>query len=416
MFRDLHHLIRSPEGTFAKCQVCGHEGHSLVDHVMEEHGMTLAEYAEAYPKSPTISHYAYGEFMSANRAERKPVNPSVNLRITWGPDNVPLPINPDVPASACLPNPPHYRIPQFGALREDVATTARWFSQGHSMYISGSPGTGKDGVVHALSHAMRKPGLIFPVSPSQDIEGWLSIRGFSPDGTVWEDGELLKAIRDGYVTSSGRRIGYTILLSDFDRATPEQAEFLRLVIDSIDGRVKSPDGQTHRVCPGTIIVATANTQGGGDESGRMVSAQQMDGSLLDRFKRKIIFHNMDWRDEGEVIRSKFPLLHRASSKIIPQMGAATAALRTMIENGDLYADFSHRGVTSWAEEICDLIRFERGVTPGVMFRAARCFLDGLPDTAHRKSAAAAIRPHIDNLSDALSAEELNLPDFVPTSV
>lgn len=417
MSRDLHNLIPSKKGTFVVCECCGWEGHSLVEHVMEEHGMTLAQYVAKYPGKPTISFYGYQEFLDElGDSERSPIDPSSKIRIEWGPERIPLPVNGDVPADACFPLPPNYRIPRFGDLKDDVATVARWMARGHTMYISGPPGTGKDGVIHALSYSMRKPAIIFPINPGQDIEGWLGVRGFSPDGTCWEEGELLQALRDGYMTPSGRRVGYIILLSDFDRANPEQAEFLRLVIDSIEGRVKSPSGETFKVCPGTIIVATANTQGGGDETGRMVSAQQMDSSLLDRFPKKRIFHNMDWKDEGEIIKAKYPLLHRVSEKIIPQMGAAVTALRKQISNGDLFFDLSHRTVSSWAEEIEELIRFEREVKPKLMFRAAQCWMDGLPDAAHRKSAGNTIKVHIDKLGEAKTAEELNLPDFVPTSL
>ena len=39
------------------------------------------------------------------------------------------------------------------------------------------------------------------------------------------------------------RVRLIVLLSDFDRATKAQVETLRLILDSISGRVMSPDGR-----------------------------------------------------------------------------------------------------------------------------------------------------------------------------
>ena len=205
---------------------------------------------------------------------------------------------------------------------------------------------------------------------------------------------MLKALRDGYTTSTGRTIPYIILITDFDRATKAQAEAMRLVMDSIAGRVKGPGGVTYNVMPGTLIIVTANTAGGGDSRGRMVSANVIDGSIMDRFDRKFEFHWMDWRDEEPIVREKFPLLVERAPGVFPMVGKATAALRQAIHNDDLYAEFSHRAVCSWLGHAQDIVRVTGKVPNNLLKRAARAFLDGMPDPETREQAKTLIDPHL----------------------
>jgi len=152
--------------------------------------------------------------------------------------------------------PDHYRVPLFGALGEDVehALTALAFRR--SLYLWGLPGSGKDALIHAWSAMTRTPAILRQIRPGADIEGWFFSRAFDEKGTYWEEGDVLVALRDGYLSESGRQIPYLVLLTDFDRAEKEQAESIRLIADSIQGRVDGPGGKTYPVLPGSIVTAT----------------------------------------------------------------------------------------------------------------------------------------------------------------
>jgi MoxR-like ATPase len=238
--------------------------------------------------------------------------------------------------------------------------------------------------------------LTFTLAPHVDVQAWLYTRAFVKGGTTWDEGVLLRAVRDGYTTRTGRRVPYLILLSDFDRATRGQAEILRLIMDSTQGRVLGPRGETYVVFPGTQIVATANSTGGGDSTGRCISANPIDASLMDRFERKFLFHPLDREDEKEILSARYPNLANAIPGALDQILSATEKIREAVAAEQIYFEWSHRAVCAWVEAAEDLL-FAFGPTataPNLLQRAVRAVLDGSPNQETRDALKTLIDPHI----------------------
>jgi MoxR-like ATPase len=355
--------------------------------------MDAASYLHQFPGAYTVSEVLAQRWEETVKGTRRSAVPAIaDLTVDFA--GVRFPVNMGVSEDACLPLPPHYRVPKFGALSRDVADVSIALAAGRSIYISGPQGTGKDACLHAWSALTRTPACIFNVQQGLDISHWFFSRSFDQNGTSWEEGELLKALRDGYTTPDGRVIPMACLITDFDRSDRSQAESLRLVMDSISGRVKGPNGKTYKVLPGTRIVVTANTTGGGDTTGRYISANPIDSSLLDRFERKFAFHPMSWKDEEAIVRDKFPLLVEKTPGVFKQVGRATGALRNAIKTGDLYAEFSHRAVCSWLGMAEDIARVTGNTPDNLLKRAARVVLDGMPDAETREEAKRLIDSHL----------------------
>lgn len=263
------------------------------------------------------------------------------------------------------------------------------------MYIWGPQGIGKDAFPHYFSAVTRRPGLLFQMQPAEDNRAWFFSHEFNKDGTFWEEGRLLKALRYGYTCpGTGRVIPYLILITDLDRATKEQIEGLRLVLDSIEGRVSGPGGVVYNIIPGTQIVATGNTAGAGDESGRYVSANVMDSSILDRIERVYQFHVMDWKDEEPIVKAKFPLLLERCPTVFKQVGDATTKLREAIQAEQIFTQFSHRAVCAWLGAASDIVMLSDTVPDGLLKRAFRVVRDKMPDQETRQAAERIIDPYI----------------------
>jgi MoxR-like ATPase len=326
--------------------------------------------------------------------------PPIPSKLTVKIAGVTFPVNANVPPEACLPMPDHYRIPMYGELAEDISHAVVALKHGRSTYIWGMPGSGKDALFHAWSAMTRTPAMLRQVKPGTDIESWFFSRGFNEKGTFWEEGDVLKALRDGYTTPTGEVIPYLILVTDFDRADREQAEHIRLITDSIQGRIDGPAGKTYKVLAGTRVAATANTAGGGDERGRMTSANPQDASLLDRFERKLNFRWMDWRDEGEIVRAKFPLLLEKFPSAFAKMEKVTKVLRDAILQGDLHGEFSHRGLCNILGHAQDILACSGNKgDKKLLKRASRAWIDGLPDTENRDAARKLMDPHLSMLDE-----------------
>jgi len=308
-------------------------------------------------------------------------------------------VNADVPASDCLPLPYCYRTPVLGDLGNDIRHILLALKKSRSLYVWGMPGSGKDAVFHAWSAVTRQPAIIKQIGPDSDVQSWFYSRSFNQNGTYWQEGPLLKALRDGYLTSTGRRIPYLILISDFDRASSTQAESLRLVVDSIQGRVEGPEGTVFPVFPGTIIVATANTAGGGDERGRMTSAQPIDASLRERWERTIQAHWMDWGDEHLILTDKFPLLIKRSPSVLLKMKEVTKHLREAIYKDVLHAEFSHRALCSIMGHAQDILEITGVLSADLLREASRVWVDSLPDEQTRQGARNIMDPKLGTLAE-----------------
>lgn len=377
-----------------KCTMCEHWSFNLDEHLLSTHSMSVESYQQSYPGAPVVSSLLWDHYKSGLSKRKRVAAPALeDLSVKLGP--LGFKVNAKVPEDVCLPLPDHYRTPRIGQLSRDISHAAVALRKARSMYVWGLPGTGKDAFFHAFSAMTRTPGLMFQVNPSANIESWFFTQNFKQDGGIfWEEGRLLKALRDGYQCADGTVVPYIILITDFDRANRAQAEHLRLVLDSIQGRIMGPTGDTHKVLPGTRIVATANTAGAGDTRGRMVSANPLDASLMDRWNVKIEFHSMDWEDEEVIFKAKFPFLVKNCPAVFQQVGAATKALRQDIEAENLHWEFSHRAVQNWLQHSEDLLEARGKMDKNILKTAARVILDGAPDPETREAAQKLMDPYI----------------------
>lgn len=382
-----------------KCEIDGSEVHFLPTHLAEKHGMTVEEYLEKFPKAALESDEVAEQYAASIKNLRREAPPPPD-RLTIDVAGFKLPVNPDVPEDACLPLPAHYRLPTHGQLGDDVKRAVRYFLAGRSHWIWGPTGCGKDACPSALCAWTRTPSALFNVNPDTDIMAWFYDKNFAKGETKWIFGELFNALVHGYTSPiSGRQIPMTVVLSDFDRASRAQAEALRLVGDTIQGRVKGPRGETYPVLPGTRIIITANTMGGGDASGKSVSANVLDTSILNRVERKLRFHLIDWRDEEPVIRAKFPMFAERYGQYLDKIGNATAALRSSVENEDLYGEFSHRDLCTWIGDCEDIIlfheKFGEGALPrNILSLAFQSYSDGLSDEQNKALAESLVDPYL----------------------
>jgi MoxR-like ATPase len=375
------------------CLECGASAHWLGTHLAEVHGIGLDEYLAKHPAAPLVSDEVMSRvppFVGERR--HPPKTPTVSFA------GLPAPLHMDVEVSACLPLPNAYRFPTQGDLVEDVTLATLALLHRRHTYIWGEAGAGKDALVHAWSYYTQSPAKLFQVKPGVDIQAWFFSHEFTKDGTYWREGPLLTALRDGYSSPlSGRRLPYIILITDLDRATLDQQETLRMVLDSIEGRVEGPNGVVYNTFPGTMVVATGNTAGGGDVRGRYASAKIMDASILDRFERVIQFHWMHWEDEVHIVRDKFPFVHSHDAKALDLVGACVDSIRGAIGREELYAEFSHRATCAWVGQAQDMITTYADMdkrAPVHLWRDAfRIYADKLPDMQTRAAAYKLIDPH-----------------------
>lgn len=267
---------------------------------------------------------------------------------------VTLPVDAGVPEEVCLPIPTGYMHPTKGKAKATHKRVTIAVKKGRKVFVWGAPGTGKDAIFHALSHKMGIPAEIRTFNPNVDVNHWFFSREITEKGTSWSYSNLWRALTEGYTGADGITRPYMVVFSDIDRATPEQLEAFRLLLDTTSGRITGPTGDVATILPGTRFVFTANSCGTGDPTGRM-SSQAMDASMLDRMGRFVEFDYMSWVDESTILRGKFPTVVEACPDILDQLGGAVAAVRDAIKARTLHAELTHRGLCEIMMECEDLL-------------------------------------------------------------
>jgi hypothetical protein len=239
---------------------------------------------------------------------------------------------------------------------------------------------------------LRIPSVILQIKPGQDLAPLFFVRALKDGNTYYEYGHIWRCITEGVMGTDGVRRPVLVLISDFDRADPAQIEWFRMILEE-GGRINGPDGKVFNLFPGTRFVATANTNGSGDERGRMVSAGVIDSSIMDRFNSAVEFKYMHWDDESSILRAKFPLVAEQKPEFLDQIGGATFALRKSIDRDELYAEFSHRALCSVMGRAERVLRVEKRWSATSSRRAWRAWLCKL-DRDNSDAAKAIIDSHM----------------------
>lgn len=383
-----------------ECQVegCSYKSHSLLGHLELAHGLNPQGYSEQYPSAPLASKQALAEMQKRrSKVSRVPVMSPQNLSVDlMGFD---VPVNVGVEADHCLPMPDAYSFPKKeGKTKEVIKRVVMALVRRRNVFFWGMPGTGKDAIVHAFSALTRTPVVMVTFRPGTDLSPWFYCRSISGAGTDWEYGHLWDALTKGVLCRDGKRRAPLLLLSDVDRADEAQAEWFRILTDSISGRILDPHGKMvplfqddegHSV----VFFATANSCGTGDSRGRMASAKPIDASIFDRLGRKIEAEYLDWEDEGAILKRKFPTVSNRAPMIFDQLGRAVVSVRSAIEKQAIYAELTHRGLCDILAEAEDVLHFSETVPKNLLQLAICAWLDGLePDT--KIAAKRLIDPHI----------------------
>lgn len=152
-----------------------------------------------------------------------------------------------------------------------------WFcNYSYPLYIYGESGAGKTTCVKQIAARLNYPVYELTGSASMEPRDLLGSKTLdAPNGqtiTAWQDGALVKAMRDGGI----------LLINEMDACNPDALIVLNSVLDGSpvcledSGTVIYPD-------PMFRFVATGNTNGTGNVSGRYTGTLCQNFALRDRF-------------------------------------------------------------------------------------------------------------------------------------
>ena len=227
--------------------------------------------------------------------------------------------------------------------REASRDVVMWLERASEpLYIFGPTGCGKTSCVKQVAARLNYP--VFEITGHgrlefADIVGHLSVQG---GDMVYEYGPLALAMRYGGL----------LLFNEIDLTSPEMAAGLHGVLDGAPLCIAENGGEL--VTPHSMFrfCATANTNGGGDDTGLYQGTQRQNLAFADRF----VLAHMDYPEpelETQLLRTRFPQLPEPlADKMVLYankvrklfMGEAEDSLVNCIE-----VTFSTRSLLRWAD-------------------------------------------------------------------
>lgn len=233
---------------------------------------------------------------------------------------------------------PHFRFPE--ASRDVIV----WFiSPDDPLYMFGPTGCGKSSCIRQLAARLKYP--VFEVIGHgrlefADLVGHLSLK---EGNMTYEYGPLALAMRYGGL----------LLFNEIDLIAPEVAAGLHGVLDGSPLCISENGGELVPPHPLFRFAATANTNGGGDETGLYQGTQRQNLAFADRF----LLCEMGYPDaavEEELLRERFPALPQQLCRIMVDY-ANEIRRQFMGEHSDsapahaIEVTFSTRSLLRWAD-------------------------------------------------------------------
>lgn len=163
-------------------------------------------------------------------------------------------------------NPLYVSFGFFDKMRSIIAS-----NRFYPIFVSGLSGNGKTFMVEQACAQAKREFICVNVTPETDEDDLIGGFRLIDGETKWFDGPVIQAMKRGSV----------LVLDEIDRGT-NKLMCLQRVLEG-NGVLLKKTGEYVDSAKGFNIIATANTKGKGDETGRYMAATILDDAFLERF-------------------------------------------------------------------------------------------------------------------------------------
>ena len=141
----------------------------------------------------------------------------------------------------------------------------------YPIYITGLSGNGKTMMVEQVCASLGRKFVRVQITPETDEDDLIGGFRLKNGDTVFEKGPVIRAMESGAV----------LLIDEIDRGSTKLM-CLQGILEGKPVLIKKT-GETVKPAQGFNIIATANTKGLGDDTGKFISATIIDDAFLERF-------------------------------------------------------------------------------------------------------------------------------------
>jgi len=175
---------------------------------------------------------------------------------------------------------------------------------GDHQLLFGPTGVGKTSLVLQNAARIKQPVVRVNLNGQVSVSDLVGSIGLSKVGTIWNDGALPRAMRNGY----------WLVLDEIDFGPPDVLSLLYPVLEAKPRLcLKEHNGEVVEAHPNFRVFATGNSIGG-DRDGHYAGTQPINAALLNRFTghgQAIRIKPLTARQEEEILSSRLPNLSKS---------------------------------------------------------------------------------------------------------
>lgn len=365
-----------------KCAVpgCKYEGHILVKHVRDEHGLDVENYNRLYPNADIFSEKGKAEYEkklqgSGSTTGSTRAKKEFSVRETFGLDLGPElddngnPIVDPQTKKAKLKDrtvmgfeePTEFTPlinPGYVFPTEETLVLLMGIAKGDRILLVGDTGTGKTSIIEQLAARLN-----------------YSVVKISFDGCITRNdliGEWIVKGKEmqfqyGILPLAFRMPGCIIILDEWDTINEETSFVIQRPLQKEDGKllILETGGELVPMHEDNLICATANTAGQGDDSGLYSQGTRIQNySQINRFGITIRMKYLEPDKEKAMLMARYPDIEKAEAEAFV---LAINKVRDGFSNGQISVPLSPRDLLNWADKYLAM---------GDPMRAAKyCFLN-----------------------------------------
>jgi hypothetical protein len=207
----------------------------------------------------------------------------------------------------------------------------------YPIFVSGLSGNGKTFMVEQACAQTKREFLRVNISPETDEDDLIGGFRLIDGETKWFDGPVIQAMKRGSV----------LVLDEIDRGS-NKLMCLQGILEGKGVLIKKT-GEFVEPVSGFNIVATANTKGKGDETGRYMAATILDDAFLERFPITVEQEYPDTKIETKILKKVFANLNIQDEEFATNLVKWADIIRKTFEEGAIDELISTRRLVHIAE-------------------------------------------------------------------
>ena len=207
----------------------------------------------------------------------------------------------------------------------------------YPVFVSGLSGNGKTFMVEQACAQLKVECLRVNISPETDEDDLIGGFRLIDGETKWFDGPVVQAMKSGAV----------LILDEIDRGS-NKLMCLQGVLEG-KGLFVKKTGEFVEPVTGFNVIATANTKGKGDESGRYMAATILDDAFLERFPITVEQEYPDTKIETKILTKLFTSLGIDDKAFAENLVKWADIIRKTFEEGAIDELISTRRLSHIAE-------------------------------------------------------------------